>query len=365
MREAVFIQAKLPSASEELAILLHRWNGYGRELSRNFGQDSIKIFSPTQICRSESTYKHLTFSSKTSNYFKNLVEASNVIKSSSHSVTLVCGDIQLSLLFALLLKMHLRKKIAIQTQFHGDIYSQRNNPGFKGLIRTLFSRLAIQHSDSIRIVSKFQESEIRNLASHCRADFVVAPIPIDFSKIPNSTEFTEVFDVALIGRLHVERGVREAVSIIRELVLIQPSIKIMIVGEGPERKLIEFNLKSEIASGCVNLAGALYGPGMRGIYAKSKILLSSAPSEGYGLTLREAALSGMLVVARSSLGAEEAAKDFPARFHFYNSKNMAVTEILKALKADSRLEDNSALIEFQENADEKGLGRLLASWVRS
>lgn len=364
MREAIFVQARFPSSDKELAALLKRWDGYGLVLRKSFGQQTIKIFSPVQKIEVEKNYQHLAFISESSNFFVNLVHSTSIIRTVNHSVTLVCGDNQTSLLFALILKMQMWKKIVIQTQFHGNIYSRETNPGIKGLIRIMFSRLAVYVSDSIRIVSKFQEPQIKNLARNNRAKFVTSPIPIDYSKIPDSNEFDQVFDIALIGRLHAERGVKEAQLILRELASIRPSLKIVIVGEGPGRKFLEEDLKNEIASGCISLLGALYGSELRRIYAQTRILLSAAQNEGYGLTLREAALSGMLVVARNSLGAQEAARNFSSGFYFYNSENEAVTQILNALHFNNRIKDNSALIAYQKEEDKEGLDRLLVSWVK-
>ncbi len=363
MREVIFVQAKFPSHDKELAALFKRWDDYGLALRNNFRQQSISIFTPTQKFSNKEDYRYLTFMSETANFFVGLIHARRIIRSSGNSVTLVCGDNQISLLFALLLKIQLRKKIAIQTQFHGDIYTRKINPGVKGLIRTLFSRLAIQISDSIRIVSKFQEPEIRKLGRHIRANFVVSPIPIDYSKIPDPTEFQGVFDVALVGRLHAERGVSEAVSIIKALALIRPSLRVVIVGEGPERKSLEVSLEGEIAAGCVCFLGAVYGPELRNVFAQSEILLSTAPREGYGLTLREAALSGMTIVARDSLGTKEAARDFPTRFCLYSSEKEAVAGILNFLNSKNKLRDNSNLIAIQMETDKKNLARLLTSWV--
>ncbi len=364
MREAIFVQTRFPSSVKELAALFKRWDGYGLVLRKSFGQQTIKIFSPVQKIEVEKNYQHLAFISESSNFFVNLVHSARIIRSGNQSVTLVCGDNQTSLLFALILKMQMWKKIVIQTQFHGNIYSRETNPGIKGLVRIMFSRLAVYVSDSIRIVSKFQEPEIKNLVKNNRVKFVTSPIPIDYSKIPDSSEFDQVYDIALIGRLHAERGVNEAQLILRELISIRPSLKIVIVGEGPEREFLEEGLGKEIASGCIRLTDALYGSELRRIFAQARILLSTAPNEGYGLTLREAALSGMFVAVRNCLGAQEAAKDFPSRIHLYNSEHEAVRQILNALNSDNRLTDNSALIANQKEKEKQSLERLLTSWVK-
>jgi glycosyltransferase involved in cell wall biosynthesis len=213
-------------------------------------------------------------------------------------------------------------------------------------------------------VSEFQELEIRKLAPNSRAKFIVSPIPIDYSKIPSPGEFNELYDVALIGRLQVERGINEAVSVIKQLVKLRPSVKIAIVGDGPEVEFVKEELQVEVSAGNVFLTGPLFGGAIRRIFAQSKVLLSAAPSEGYGLTLREAQLSGMTIVARDSEGARRSSISLHSSHHFYTTENEAVTEIDRALNANKRLVENSELISHQRELDERGLRKLIESWVR-
>jgi glycosyltransferase involved in cell wall biosynthesis len=263
-----------------------------------------------------------------------------------------------------MLKALLPSKISIQCQFHGDTYSHEMNKGAVGFFRIISSRAAMKVSDSIRVVSKFQEAEIQQVAGGLSARFVIAPIPIDYSKIPNRDDFSNVYDIALIGRLHNERGIVQAVSILKQLISSLPSVKIVIVGEGPERKYLEKNLHDEIAQGFIQLPGALHGYKLRKIYAGSKVLLSTAPREGYGLTLREAILSGMRVIARDSLGARETAKDFPAALQFFTSTIEAVEQVLNVVNTERNLTELSEYSAFQAKAEEESLKRLVESWIR-
>ena len=219
-------------------------------------------------------------------------------------------------------------------------------------------------ADSIRIVSEFQEHEIRGLVPEIHAKFIIAPISIDYIKIPKAEEHKDLYDVAIIGRFHYERGIDQALLIIRQLLFKNPRLRIVFVGSGVEMKMIVHHLKDEISNGSVSVLGALPSEKLRSIYAQSKVLLSAASREGYGLTLREAYLSGLTVVARDSSGSREAARDFPSRFSLFNSVDEGVSQILKALRNHSPATDLSVSIREQQSRESAALERLIQSWTK-
>ena len=363
MRDVYFIQVKYPSDERELENLLTRWDSYGYEVKKAHGKNEITVVSPIHRLNLGTKYTNLSGLSEKSSFILNLFLMYRKIRASGRIVTLVSGDNQLSLLFSLILKTFLPSRISVQSQFHGDTYSREINPGIKGFFRITTSRMAIKFSDSIRVVSKFQEPEIQMISGGVDVRLVIAPIPIDYSKIPNKDEFSSIYDIAFIGRLHSERGIVQAVSILKQLISNRPSIKIVIVGEGPERRFIESNLKDEIAQGFIDLTGTLHGYELRKIYAGSKVLLSSAPREGHGLTLREALLSGMSVIARDSLGARETSKDFPTSLQLFTSTTEAVEQILSEIDIEKKLKDTSGHFAVQARTEEESLKRLVESWI--
>ena len=364
MREVFFIQTKFPSSKLALVTLLQRWETYARELELTFGVSSISVVTPFQIIESNSDYAHLSFVSMSKNPLCNVLSFLRLVKSSDQLVTLVCGDNQFSVFVALLCRWFSPKKVLIQCQFHGDLYTSKSNPGIKGLIRVFSSRFAIHQADSIRIVSEFQESEIMDIAPTLKAHFIVSPIPIDDSKIPNQRSSEILYDVAVVGRLHEERGIENAILIIKEILTRRNMTKIAFVGEGKYMDSLSQKLAKEIASGSVVLLGALSGERLRDVYSSSKILLSAAPREGYGLALREACLSGMVVVAKNSGGAREAARNFPESFVLFESIQEAIMKVLHEVENFSENTNCAELIQIQKEKDYENLKKLLESWVK-
>lgn len=367
MRQVIFIQSKFPENQLELISLFERWDGYGRIVHEKSGGSRIWLFSSKRSIGQSEAEKISQFISRfasvelRSKTYSRVIALSREIRKSQASFTLVCGDNQKSLLIGVYLKLKFRSKARLQIQFHGDTYSFKFNSGFHGLLRVCFSRLAILFSDSIRIVSQFQKEEIITFAPKSREKFVLAPIPIDYSRI--ATPFSEKsIDLAFIGRLHAERGISDLIKIIREVKVVRPTIKIVVAGDGPLRKEIEKQFLIWIESGELVMPGYLHGEQMLDLHAKTKVLLSTAPREGYGLTLREAALSQVHVIARQSKGVIEAQRLYPQRIDSYSTITEAVTLIRKALDQKViKLERNDVVL--QQELDSKSVDNLINSWL--
>ena len=365
MREVLFVQSKFPASNLGLEALLGRWESYACSLEEIYGVTSIRVLAPFKKIQNKDRYPHLNFLCNSKSTFKKISSFFRLLSSTRQSFTLICGDNQFSLFVSVICRRFFGEKVSIQCQFHGDVYTSLGNPGVRGLARVVSSRFAFSQADSIRIVSEFQEAEIRRISPNTKAKFIVSPIPIDYSKIPIQRATEIIYDVAVVGRLHLERGVDQAILIIKEIMKLASKTRVVFVGEGKFGKSISQELATEIESGSVVLLGALTGEGLRDIYASSKVLLSAAPREGYGLALREAYLSGMLVVARKSEGAQEAGHNFFTGYELFDSVQEAATKILRSVEGFSVNEDRVKLIRVQKGRDDENLRKLYESWVKA
>ncbi len=366
MRKVIFLHNKFPNNKAELENLLSRWNKYGEAVNRYSGDDGVWLFTSSSQRDQIHEQKYLKFFDSVEANKQNLgrvLALKREIRKSSSNFTLVCGDTQKSLLIGMYLRLMLGSKVRIQTQFHGDIYSFRFNHGLKGTLRAFFSRLGIITSYSIRIVSKFQMDEIVAFAPKSKNKFVLAPIPIDNSRIaiPNESKNT---DLAFIGRLHQERGISELIYIIELVKKAMPETRVAIAGDGPLRKQIQKELSRWIEQGDVKLLGYLNPEQILNVYADTKILISTAPREGYGLTLREAALSQVLVVAQYSKGAREAQDSYPLQIKTFSTLDEALALIENSLnqKFDAAMPSQ---IDAQMQIDSQGVTRLVHSWFKN
>ena len=367
MKKIIFVQAKLPHESRALQQITNRWSAYGEMLQRKDSRSGIWIFTPRPLnvgTRNLIDTSFLNFFSKVEDH-KNpifrLISLQREVSSGKEPVTLVCGDNQNSLIISLILKFFLKDLLRIQIQFHGDIYTFRANLGVRGFIRVCLSRLGIHFAESIRIVSKFQAEEIIKISKSSKLKLVLAPIPIDFSrvaKVPGSSKF----DVISVGRLHPERGIAELIQIVKSLQISRPGTTIAIVGDGPLRKKISIELEPWITNSTVSILGFVTEEEIQNIYSSVNVLISTAPREGYGLTLREAALSNVRVVARESKGALEAQKSFPAGIETYFGIDQAVKLIQASLEKPKK-RNSTEIFSTQSESDASGVKRLIESWL--
>lgn len=273
--------------------------------------------------------------------------------------TIIAGDPVFGFLAALLIKITSIPLSNIQLQFHGDIYSASTIQDGKTLIRFLITRLSLKFAQSIRVVSNFQIEELRPITRK-NVDFRVAPIPLNYLKIPINSQ-GERIGIGFIGRLHYERGLNQFVEIVLELRRRYINEPIYVIGDGPEKDYLTGKLQTNSLGGNIFFLGSIKPEELSFQYATLRVVLSCAPNEGYGLTLREAALSGIYVVAHRSNGAIEAKADFDAQIQLYESIHEAADLIIDALNTSGGSTPNEENIETQKAREM----RLISNWVSS
>ena len=142
----------------------------------------------------------------------------------------------------------------------------------------------------------------------------------------------------------------------------RPLLKVTVIGAGPEKRWAEDQLSKYISDGTVVFVGQVSASSLREFYSTSKVLFSTAPREGYGLSLREAALSGIRVIARKSKGSAEAAKFYGENIEVYETQDEAIKSVFRALNEDFP-KSNTDLKNLQEKFDEASLNNLIQSWL--
>lgn len=322
---------------------------------------NFKYFTPAQTSQIRDGIQNFYTLNSPLKVFGLIRTLKSIIDADKSEITLVCGDTHVSYLIARILRLCIPNKIGIQTQFHGDIYSLAGTFSFSNFLRVSIARNAIKFSDSIRIVSNFQKDEIVKVSPESFKKIVIAPIAIDTSKI--STEKTSKdIDLLFVGRLHKERGISDLISLINVITATEPTLKILIVGEGPERDYLSKSLRISPQNGATQLLGYVESSALLNIYSRSRVLLSTAPSEGYGLTLREAAINGLLIVARNSRGAKETQELFASQIFLYESLHEAISLVLRLRKLDFATNQTELLVA-QRKRDLQARKRLIESWI--
>jgi glycosyltransferase involved in cell wall biosynthesis len=105
--------------------------------------------------------------------------------------------------------------------------------------------------------------------------------------------------VLYVGRLASEKNLLLSVDAFKAMLKIDPSLKMIWVGDGPERAALELSCPSSI------FAGMQTGESLAQYYASSDIFLFSSISETFGNVTLEAMASGLAVVAFDYAAAQQ------------------------------------------------------------
>lgn len=310
---------------------------------------------------SSENFPNLEFISTGRNLFSLIIGVLRFFKSqNTYPSTIIAGDPWKGFVVAYLLKKYFFKNSLLQIQMHGKIFGRPKDLNPKKILKFILVKKSIKEADSIRVVSNFQIEEITK-EMITNASFVRAPIPIDFRKIP--LDFSLIREgIGFVGRIHEERGIELFASIVSNLSLQKIEVPIFVIGDGPKRKkLIQLLTKA----GCVNdvnFLGRLSDSDLKAQYSRMKILLSCAPEEGYGLTLREALLSGVMVVARESKGSQSTSEDFQSGIFLYKTVDEAVKLITDIISNKKNCTLDTKWWSEQQTRDDESISAWVATW---
>ena len=368
-RIPIFIHAGIGKSAESPDVLLNRWDNYGQRVKVATGgkQPRIVVFLPDSIYTSSfsapTNLKIVSFKDSFFGRIKLVFSLSQYIKLGSNPVTLVAGDLFISPIIANLAKRLSKPSVRVQIQFHGATYKEKV-VSLRSFVRVALMRCSIRASDSIRVVSHFQIAEIQRITNSENKYFVVAPIPVNQKKISVTRAKHDVLAILVLGRLHRERGVDDFSDFLSLLNSSHFTCSINVVGEGPlleELSTFSQTLNKDLK---IRFHGRLDESGVREQLSVNDVLLSFAPEEGYGLAIREALLSGMVVIARRNLGTTEVKKSHPEAIELFDSVPEAVELIESLIPSNPTQEYLLKLRKAHEDTENQRIEDLVASWVK-
>jgi glycosyltransferase involved in cell wall biosynthesis len=203
------------------------------------------------------------------------------------------------------------KHASIQVSIHGEIKGIKLSP-----LKYRFLKSQIGKVSGIRFVSKVQKEEFIKEIRIGNKPSVVTPVPIEVKQLKRvSVKKNQA--LGFVGRIHRERDPLLWAEIANEL----REMKHVIIGAGP----LELEMKRSVNNG--DFYGHLERKELMDSWSGISVLLSTAPHESYGLSTREALLSGIPVVARNNAGSKELAEKFPDLIRLFEEKNEAVLSI--------------------------------------
>jgi glycosyltransferase involved in cell wall biosynthesis len=299
------------------------------------------------------------FSGKKINPIKFAFRAYGILKQvHDQKITLISGDNYFALVICIILKIFINSDSKIQISIHGNPLS---GSVFipKNLIRKIAFRFFIPQATSIRLVSEHLRSELGHYFSK-NAEVLISPIPINM-RVSFEKDLVEL-RIGFIGRLHHERGVILFCDILGELANSRDYQHFLVIGDGPEKHLIE-NFRESNPDYPLEVAGLLSHQEVMQSFKSINILLNCSPNEGYGLAMREAIVTGSYVVALNNAGTRELKRLFPKVVYLFDKVEEAVA-LVRSLSG--KVPDKETVMEYrliQSDLDQSGTSLLVKSWL--
>jgi len=188
----------------------------------------------------------------------------------------------------------------LHVQVHTDIF----NPAFSShspanSMRVLLARFVLRRADGVRVVSQHIKDSLAPL--HLRVPVSVLPVFVDreailrVDAIDAKKEYPQFKKLVLVvSRLEPEKNVADAICAMKDILALQPSAGMLIIGDGSEaislRALAhDLGIEKEV----VFVGARSPYP----YYKAASVLLVTSDFEGYGMVIVEALLAGCPVVS--------------------------------------------------------------------
>lgn len=225
----------------------------------------------------------------------------------SKSMIFIAGDPLISGFLAIRLRDWFNNKqrgiAKVQIQTHFELNSIDRGIGPKSFVRYYLTKYAFKKADQLRFVGPSQRNSFIQRFRITQPNLVI-PVPLNISSeyliLPRKI-FPKT--IALVGRLHKERGLFEFIKIATVISKSQPNLKVLIYGDGPEKKKFEKIIRSSPIKSFTIMKGNLTN--LDSEWAEIGVLVSTAPTESYGRAMREAHIHGVPVLAVHSQGAKQ------------------------------------------------------------
>lgn len=179
----------------------------------------------------------------------------------------------------------------------GVYRSMRIRMPFLNKVRRKLARNVLPAADAVRAVSKrIADSVIAEFGPKVRAPSIL-PIYVG-TEAPPAVPLPEhdfSFAFIAVGRLEPEKRVEDILMALGSIAHSYPSVGLVVVGEGSERKKLE-TLAGKLGLSARVLFMGEQGKNARGLMKSANVFMQASAYEGYGRTLIEAALAKVPII---------------------------------------------------------------------
>jgi glycosyltransferase involved in cell wall biosynthesis len=167
--------------------------------------------------------------------------------------------------------------------------------GVGGRIGELTERAVARLPASVAAVSGTTKDQFKVLAG--REEVKIIPNGIDAREIAAIPPAPGQWDLLYAGRLIPEKRIDLLLDAVPGLIAEYPSLRVLVIGDGPERPALERLASRRGVLDHVSFAGFVPGPGaVIGFMKSAKVFVSPSVREGFGMAALEAMACGTPVV---------------------------------------------------------------------
>ena len=190
-----------------------------------------------------------------------------------------------------------KPKLLILHHIHGPMWNQMFPRPIAAIGRAVETRIAPPFDRRMPTVTTSDDSRQELLHLGWKPEMVsTGPVGVDEFFTPGESKTPHPSIVAVGRQAPVKRFIEllEQVRIVRRRI---PDATLTLIGDGPDRGLIEQWIEREDAHDWVTLTGRISREELRSYYRRSWLMTSASLAEGWGLVLTEAAGCGTPAVA--------------------------------------------------------------------
>ena len=353
-RQLVFLLPRIDKNVFSAHALLARQDLYASFLAKEQGgnyKKALALYSGTDAPVNAETFNFIQpiwLGSTKLNLFSFLTKSLTHLKNpKGERLVLVAGTPFQPLLVARLIASRI-DNCAIQVSIHGELASIK-----KSQIKYLFLKSQLRKVSCLRFVSSMQKNDFQGDPKFSTIPSVVTPVPINTENTLDNSR--KRVNLGFVGRIHQERDPLLWTEIANSL----PDVPKLVVGDGPLLNEMQRKLKGGEFTGVVDSAR------LDEVWPRIKVLLSTAPHESYGLTIREALLNGVPVVAKKSAGARELSSKFPNLVKLFTTPTEATAHLVALQESPPHRDDFKSFREWFVQEQNESLRALAKLWAQA
>jgi glycosyltransferase involved in cell wall biosynthesis len=224
-----------------------------------------------------------------------------LLSANTENITmLIAGNPWIAYFHCIILNMGL--SLPIQVSIHGNQFLHNSKfANFSSFLKHFWLKFFLRFATSVRLVSKHQVDYVQRAYKVDANRISISPIPIS---IPSHFRINKPpkFTIGFVGRLHEERGLDLWVEIVSSYFLANKDFRVIVIGDGPDRHYFEHALRINCPGIELDFLGRIPNKDIESLWSEITLLLSTAKEESFGISLREAEMSGTRVIAFANSG---------------------------------------------------------------